>query len=283
MNLRDTIERFLGRTPPARVAVLRLEGAIGMGGSRGLSLARLAGPLEAAFKAEDYAAVALILNSPGGSAAQSALIGSRIRALADEHKKPVYAYVEDVAASGGYWLACAADEIMADANSVVGSIGVIAAGFGFAEAIARLGVERRLYTAGRNKSLLDPFVPAKQEDIDRLKALQAEIHANFIAWVRNRRGTRLAGDDATLFEGAFWTGAQAKQLGLIDALGDARSDLRRRFGDKVRFRRFGARDGALRRWIGLAQGNPFGAGAAAWPQEALEALETRALWARYGL
>ena len=281
MNLRDTIERFLGRTPPARVAVLRLEGAIGMGGSRGLSLARLAGPLEAAFKAEDCAAVALILNSPGGSAAQSALIGSRIRALADEHKKPVYAYVEDVAASGGYWLACAADEIMADANSVVGSIGVIAAGFGFAEAIARLGVERRLYTAGRNKSLLDPFVPAKQEDIDRLKALQAEIHANFIAWVRNRRGTRLAGDDATLFEGAFWTGAQAKQLGLIDALGDARSDLRRRFGDKVRFRRFGARDGALRRWIGLAQGNPFGA--AAWLQEALEALETRALWARYGL
>ncbi len=281
MNLRDTLERFLGRTPPARVAVLRLEGAIGMGGSRGLSLARLAGPLEAAFKAEDCAAVALILNSPGGSAAQSALIGNRIRALADEHKKPVYAYVEDVAASGGYWLACAADEIMADANSVVGSIGVIAAGFGFAEAIARLGVERRLYTAGRNKSLLDPFVPAKQEDIDRLKALQAEIHANFIAWVRDRRGTRLAGDDATLFEGAFWTGAQAKQLGLIDALGDARSDLRRRFGDKVRFRRFGARDGALRRWIGLAQGNPFGA--AAWPQEALEALETRALWARYGL
>ncbi len=281
MNLRDTIERFLGRTPPARVAVLRLEGAIGMGGSRGLSLARLAGPLEAAFKAEDCAAVALILNSPGGSAAQSALIGNRIRALADEHKKPVYAYVEDVAASGGYWLACAADEIMADANSVVGSIGVIAAGFGFAEAIARLGVERRLYTAGRNKSLLDPFMPAKQEDIDRLKALQAEIHANFIAWVRDRRGTRLAGDDATLFEGAFWTGAQAKQLGLIDALGDARSDLRRRFGDKVRFRRFGARDGALRRWIGLAQGNPFGA--AAWPQEALEALETRALWARYGL
>ena len=284
MNLRDTIERFLGRTPPARVAVLRLEGAIGMGGARGLSLARLAGPLEAAFKAEDCAAVALILNSPGGSAAQSALIGSRIRALADEYKKPVYAYVEDVAASGGYWLACAADEIVADANSVVGSIGVIAAGFGFAEAIARLGVERRLYTAGHEKSLLDPFLPAKQEDIDRLKALQADIHANFIAWVRNRRGSRLAGDDATLFEGAFWTGAQAKQLGLIDALGDARSDLRRRFGDKVRYRRFGARDGALRRWIGLAQGGPsFNPEAAAWPQQALEALETRSLWARYGL
>ena len=280
MNLRDTIERFVGRTPPARVAVLRLEGAIGMGGSRGLSLARLAGPLEAAFKAEDCAAVALILNSPGGSAAQSALIGSRIRALADEHKKPVLAYVEDVAASGGYWLACAADEIVADANSVVGSIGVIAAGFGFAEAIARLGVERRLYTAGHEKSLLDPFLPAKQEDIDRLKALQADIHANFIAWVRNRRGSRLAGDDATLFEGAFWTGAQAKQLGLIDALGDARSDLRRRFSDKVRFRRFGSRDGALRRWIGLAQG---GTEANAWPQQALETLETRALWARYGL
>ncbi len=283
MNLRDTLERFVGRTPPARVAVLRLEGAIGMGGSRGLSLARLAGPLEAAFKAEDCAAVALILNSPGGSAAQSALIGNRIRALADEHKKPVYAYVEDVAASGGYWLACAADEIVADANSVVGSIGVIAAGFGFAEAIARLGVERRLYTAGRNKSLLDPFVPAKQEDIDRLQALQAEIHANFVAWVRNRRGSRLAGDDTTLFEGAFWTGTQAKQLGLVDAIGDARSDLRRRFGEHVRYRRFGARDGALRRWIGLAQNASFGANADAWPQQALETLETRALWARYGL
>ncbi|MCA3262664.1 MAG: S49 family peptidase [Telmatospirillum sp.] len=283
MNLRDTLERFVGRTPPARVAVLRLEGAIGMGGARGLSLARLAGPLEAAFKAEDCAAVALILNSPGGSAAQSALIGNRIRALADEHKKPVYAYVEDVAASGGYWLACAADEIVADANSVVGSIGVIAAGFGFAEAIARLGVERRLYTAGHAKSLLDPFLPAKQEDVDRLKALQAEIHANFIAWVRNRRGTRLAGDDATLFEGAFWTGAQAKQLGLVDALGDARSDLRRRFGEKVRYRRFGARDSALRRWIGLAQSASFGTENAAWPQQALEALETRSLWARYGL
>lgn len=283
MNIRDALERFVGRTPPARVAVLRLEGAIGMGGARGLSLARLAGPLEAAFKAEDCAAVALILNSPGGSAAQSALIGNRIRALADEHKKPVYAYVEDVAASGGYWLACAADEIVADANSVVGSIGVIAAGFGFAEAIARLGVERRLYTAGRNKSLLDPFVPAKQEDIDRLKALQAEIHANFIAWVQSRRGTRLAGDDATLFEGAFWTGAQAKQLGLVDALGDARSDLRRRFGEHVRYRRFGARDGVLRRWIGLAQNASLGATADAWPQQALETLETRALWARYGL
>ena len=280
MNLRDTLDRFVGRTPPARVAVLRLEGAIGMGGSRGLSLARLAGPLEAAFKAEDCAAVAFILNSPGGSAAQSALIGSRIRALADEHKKPVYAYVEDVAASGGYWLACAADEIVADANSIVGSIGVIAAGFGFAEAIARLGVERRLYTAGRNKSLLDPFVPAKQEDIDRLKALQAEIHANFIAWVRNRRASRLAGDDATLFEGAFWTGAQAKQLGLIDALGDARSDLRRRFGEHVRYRRFGPRDGALRRLIGLAQASTE---ASAWPQQALDTLEARALWARYGL
>jgi len=283
MNLRDALERFAGRTPPPRVAVLRLEGAIGMGGSRGLSLARLAAPLEAAFKAEDCTAVALILNSPGGSAAQSALIGGRIRALADEHKKPVYAYVEDVAASGGYWLACAADEIVADANSVVGSIGVIAAGFGFAEAIARLGVERRLYTAGRDKSLLDPFVPASQEDIDRLKALQAEIHANFIAWVRSRRASRLAGDDATLFEGAFWTGTQAKQLGLVDALGDARSDLRRRFGGKVRYRRFGARDGALRRWIGLAQNASLDADSAAWPQQALEALETRSLWARYGL
>jgi serine protease SohB len=245
-------------------------------------MARLARPLERAFTAKDCAAVALVINSPGGSAAQSALIANRIRTLADENKKPVFAYVEDVAASGGYWLACAADEIFADENSIVGSIGVIASSFGFEDAIRRLGVQRRLYTAGARKSLLDPFGPEKAEDVARLKHLQGEIHANFIAWVRKRRGAKLAGDDAALFEGDFWTGTQALTLGLIDAIGEPRSDLRKRYGEKVRYRGIGTQGRSLRRMIGLA-GAEAGGGAGAWPQEALDALEARLLFARFGL
>jgi serine protease SohB len=282
MNLRDSLERLIGREPAPRVAVLRLEGAIGVGGPRSLSLARLAGPLLRAFEDKNCAAVALIVNSPGGSAAQSALIGSRIRQLADENSKPVYAYVEDAAASGGYWIACAADEIVAERNSIVGSIGVIAASFGFEDALRRLGIQRRLYTAGAQKSLLDPFGPEKPDDVQRLKDLQAEIHANFIAWVNTRRGAKLKGDDATLFEGAFWTGAKALELGLVDSLGDARSDLRRRFGDKVRLRAIGTSTRSLRGLLGLgaALDAPL---ATPWPEVALQSLEARTLWARYGL
>lgn len=277
-NLRDSLERLVGREPAPRVALLRLEGTIGTGGTRGLSIARLAAPLARAFEDKDCAAVALAINSPGGSAAQSALIGSRIRQLADENKKPVYAYVEDVAASGGYWIACAADQIVAERNSIVGSIGVIAASFGFEDALRRLGIQRRLYTAGAKKSLLDPFGPEKPDDVQRLKDLQGEIHANFIAWVNARRGARLAGDGATLFDGAFWTGAGALELGLVDALGDARSDLRRRFGDKVRIRAIGTRTRSLRGLLGLQA-----AGDAPWSESALQSLEARVLWARYGL
>ncbi len=282
MDLRQSLERLIGREPAPRVAVLRLEGAIGVGGQRSLSLARLAGPLLRAFEDKSCAAVALIVNSPGGSPAQSALIGSRIRQLADENEKPVYAYVEDAAASGGYWIACAADEIVAERNSIVGSIGVIAASFGFEDALRRLGIQRRLYTAGAQKSLLDPFCPEKPDDVRRLKDLQAEIHANFIAWVNARRGAKLKGDDTTLFEGAFWTGAKALELGLVDSLGDARSDLRRRFGDKVRLRAIGTRTRSLRGLLGLeaALDAPF---AASWPDAALQSLEARTLWARYGL
>jgi len=277
-NLRDSLERLVGREPAPRVALLRLEGTIGTGSTRGLSIARLAAPLARAFEDKDCAAVALVINSPGGSPAQSALIGSRIRRLADENKKPVYAYVEDAAASGGYWIACAADEIVAERNSIVGSIGVIAASFGFEDALRRLGIQRRLYTAGARKSLLDPFGPEKPDDVRRLKDLQAEIHANFIAWVNERRGAKLAGHGATLFDGAFWTGAAALDLGLVDALGDARSDLRRRFGDKVRIRSVGTRARSLRGLLGLEA-----AADAPWPESALQSLEARALWARYGL
>ncbi len=277
MDLRASLERLVGRTPTPSVAVLRLQGPIGMGGRRGLSIERLAPALERAFGMSGISAVALVINSPGGSPAQSALIGARIRALAEEKKLPVYAYVEDVAASGGYWLACAADEIVADANSIVGSIGVIAASFGFEDLMRRLGVRRRLYTAGTRKSLLDPFGPEKPEDVERLRALQDEIHGNFRDWVRARRGKHLTGDPETLFTGEFWTGTRAKALGLIDALGDARSDLRRRFGEKVRFRGVPVQGRSLRSLLGLSRGGDF------WSDDLVDSLETRALWARYGL
>jgi signal peptide peptidase SppA len=277
MDIRATLEKLVGRTPTPSVAVLRLQGPIGTGGRRGLSIERLALPLERAFSMTGISAVALVINSPGGSPAQSALIGSRIRALAEEKKLPVYAYVEDVAASGGYWLACAADEIVADANSIVGSIGVIAASFGFEDLMRRLGVQRRLYTAGSRKSMLDPFGPEKEEDVARLRALQDEIHANFRDWVSARRGARLAADREILFTGEFWTGTKAKALGLIDALGDARSDLRRRFGEKVRFRGVPVQGRSLRSLLGLSSAD------ADWPDEMMDSLETRALRARYGL
>ncbi len=277
MDLRASLEKLVGRTPTPSVAVLRLQGPIGTGGRRGLSIERLALPLERAFSMTGISAVALVINSPGGSPAQSALIGARIRALAEEKKLPVYAYVEDVAASGGYWLACAADEIVADANSIVGSIGVIAASFGFEDLMRRLGVQRRLYTAGSRKSMLDPFGPEKEEDVARLRALQDEIHANFRDWVSARRGARLAADREMLFTGEFWTGTKAKALGLVDALGDARSDLRRRFGEKVRFRGVPVQGRSLRSLLGLSAAD------AGWPEEMVDSLETRALWARYGL
>jgi serine protease SohB len=277
-RLRPAFDKLLGREPAPVVAVMRLQGAIGIGGRRGLSMERLAGPLERMFKTKGLAAIALVINSPGGAPAQSALIGGRIRALADQEKLPVYAYVEDVAASGGYWIAAAADEIIADANSIVGSIGVISAGFGFPDLLHRIGVERRLHTAGARKSLLDPFGPEKEDDVARLRALQDELHGNFKAWVRARRGVKLKADDTTLFEGEFWTGTKARELGLIDALGDARADLRRRFGDKVRYRGFALQGGGmLRRWLGLANVERDYAG------EALEALEARASYARFGL
>lgn len=273
-RLRSALDNLLGREPAPLVAVMRLQGPIGIGGRRGLSMERLAAPLERMFKTKGLKAVALVINSPGGSPAQSALIGARIRALADQEKLPVYAYVEDVAASGGYWIAAAADEIVADANSIVGSIGVISSGFGFQDLIRRLGVERRLHTAGARKSLLDPFGPEKPEDLERLKSIQNELHGNFKAWVRARRGAKLKADDVTLFEGEFWTGTRALELGLVDALGDARADLRKRFGEKVRYRGYALQSGGfLRRWLGL--GDIAG--------DALDALEARAAYARFGL
>lgn len=275
-----------GDTPV--VPVVRLSGAIGMASPfrPGITFANTARALERAFSVKGAKAVALVINSPGGSPAQSHLVYRRIRALAQEKELPVIAFVEDVAASGGYMLACAADEIVADTFSIVGSIGVVSAGFGFPEALARLGVERRVYTAGTRKVMLDPFQPEKPEDVERLKAIQQEIHGAFVGLVKERRGDVLAPDDETLFSGEFWTAAQAQELGLVDAIGDMRSFLRARYGDKLRTPLveskpglFGRRSPGVMGTMGGLAGEA-GAGAA---QALISAAEERALWARFGL
>ncbi len=209
---------------------------------------------------------------------QSALIAGRVRALSAETKKPVVAFVEDVAASGGYWLACAADEIVADPASVVGSIGVVAGGFGFDRAIERVGVDRRLYTSGTSKAMLDPFVPERREDVERLKAMLSDVHGQFIAMVKDRRGSKLKGDEADLFSGAFWPASRGLELGLVDRLGDLRSTMRERYGEDVVLKLIGRPRSWL--WGGLRGQGPAGL---VDPTAALAALEDRALWSRYGL
>jgi serine protease SohB len=266
---------FLSRPP--RVALLRLAGLIAARGGGlappGLSAAGLAPLIERAFGLKRLAGVVLVVNSPGGSPVQSSLIAQHIRRLAEEKKIPVIACVEDAAASGGYWLACAADEIVVDPASIVGSIGVISAGFGLAEAMRRLGIERRLRTAGAEKSFLDPFRPENPADVARLEALLAELHEIFRAWVRTRRAGRLKAPEEELFTGRFWTGQQAVALGLADRLGEAGAEIRARFGEK-------------------AQVIPIGQRRPPWPLRLLPGLsadalvaaaEERAAWARLGL
>ena len=253
---------------PPLVNVIRLQGAIGMG-SRGLSDAALAPLIERAFTRGKPVAVALQINSPGGSAVQSSLIAARIRRLADEKKLPVHAFVEDMAASGGYWLSTAADQIWVDASSLIGSIGVIFASFGFPELMARHGVERRVITAGRSKSFADPFLPQRPEDVDRMRALQTPIHEAFIAQVRARRGTKLAEGD--LFNADIWTGTQAVDLGLVDGLGHLVPKMKALYGDKVRLVSHGQRRSLLNR-LGLNLA-----------EDALQLVKERALWAHYGL
>ncbi len=263
------------------VAVVRLSGAIGAVSPfrAGLSLTALAPTLEEAFSMPSIKAVALVINSPGGSAVQSHLIFKRIRALAAEKKVPVFAFTEDAAASGGYMIAAAADEIFADPSSIVGSIGVVASGFGFDRLIERFGIERRVYTAGEEKAMLDPFQPERPEDVDRLKRMQALVHAHFIALVKDRRGMRLKGDDATLFTGAFWAGAEALELGLVDGIGDIRGVMRERFGDKVKLRLVERSKGF---GLGRLIGKPFPSSAVD-PAAFIGAVEDRALWSRFGL
>ncbi len=277
----------LDRNP--RVAVVRLSGVIGAaGGLRpGLTLSAVAGQLEQAFTMGRVEAVALAINSPGGSPVQSKLIHDRVRALSEEHGKPVFAFCEDVAASGGYMLALSADEIFADPSSIIGSIGVISAGFGFPALIEKLGIERRVHTSGENKGMLDPFQPEDAEDVARLEAIQRDVHETFKDMVKSRRGDRLKGDEAEMFTGQFWVGQKAVNLGLIDGLSDIRATMRKRFGSKVKLRVVSPERGFFGQpkpdsTAGLGEGAGLGE---IWgaPGKALAWLEARSLWNRFGL
>jgi serine protease SohB len=267
------------------IPVVRLSGAIG--GSTplrpGLALATVAKTLDRAFAVSKARAVALVINSPGGSPSQSHLIFRRIRQLAEEKKIPVIAFIEDVGASGGYMLACAADEIICDDYSIVGSIGVVGGSFGFPKLLEKLGVERRLYTSGDRKAMLDPFQEENPEDVKRIKALQKDIHAHFIALVKASRGARLKGDDKTLFSGEFWIAQAAIDMGLADGLGELRSTLRQRYGDKVRTPLISAERSFFGRkmpGVGLVDALTNRPGFA---DDLISSLEARALWSRYGL
>jgi len=271
----------------ATVPVVRLSGVIGAVTPLrpGMTLAGVAKMLERAFATRNAKAVALVINSPGGSPVQSRQIYLRIRQLAAEKKLPVLVFVEDVAASGGYMLACAGDEIFCDPSSILGSIGVVGGSFGFQELIRKIGVERRLYTAGEHKAMLDPFLPENPDDVARVKALQREIHAIFIALVKRSRGTRLKGAEDVLFSGEYWAGETSVSFGLADAIGDIRSTLRARYGDKVQTPVIAPPTGLLAGLMGRKSGAGTAApqdGLAGLPDELISALETRAIWAKFG-
>lgn len=269
-KVKTLLYKYTPMRPKARVNFVRLEGVISSS-KKHLSLEKLNEVLEEAFEGSpDY--VALLINSPGGSPVQSALIGNRIRQLAKEHEVTVLAYVEDVAASGGYWLACAADEIIAQDASIVGSIGVISGGFGFTEAMKKIGVERRLYTAGENKSFLDPFSEAKEDDIERLKTLQLDIHETFKTWVKSRRGDKIKGEGH--FTGEFWTGAKALELGIIDKVSDFYSDMEARFGEDFKLKEKEIDSGfSLMKLVGLST----------IAKDVVDDLETKGMRAKFGL
>jgi len=281
MRIRDQlhIDRLWSRAPV--VAVLRFEGVIMSRPRRGgVSLASHAAAIERAFRVSNLVAVAVVVNSPGGSPVQSALLFRRIRELAEEKHVPVIAFAEDVAASGGYWLALAGDEIFSEETSILGSIGVISAGFGFTQLIERLGVERRLHTAGERKSLLDPFLPENPSDVERLTELQKDIHRAFREHVQRRRAGKIDSTDESLFNGDVLTGRMALNRGLVDGIGELRGVMRARYGDTVKLRPFAAE---RRRWpfrgrLPFTAGEPVAAVAdfADW-------IEARRLWARFGL
>lgn len=287
MVLRSTfrfVRRALGLKRRPRVAALRLSGTIGSRiGRSGLQLDELEPQLNAAFTLTRSRAVALVINSPGGAPAQTNLIAARIRALAAEHDREVLAFVEDVAASGGYWLAMSADRIYADRSSIIGSIGVVSGGFGFPEALDRVGIERRLHTAGERKVILDPFLPERPEDVAYLCGILSSLHEAFKDAVRDRRAGRLRGSEDELFSGAFWTATDALERGLIDGVGHMHAVLRERFGDEVEIVPIRRRQPLFGRMMRIsAAGRSEGAAVAA-VTGAIAAIEERVLWSRYGL
>ncbi len=270
--------------PKPKVAVVRLFGVIADGGGGGrkptISYHRFASIIEDAFDADNLQAVALVINSPGGSPAQSELIGKHIRRLAEEKEMPVIGFVEDVAASGGYWLACAADEIYAAETSIIGSIGVISASFGLKELTERHGIERRVHTSGKEKSFLDPFLEEKPADVKRLKILQRDMHDSFINWVKSRRGDKLSGEDKELFEGGFWLAGQALSYGIIDGIGDIKTTMMAQYGEDIKFVEFGPDKGLL---SGLLSAEMKLSAPVIGVDEILESIENKAIWGRYGL
>ena len=269
------IRLFIKKKPV--VPVLRFDGVIGTGGGIGkgrINAENLESNIKKAFAENKPSAIAIIINSPGGSPVQSSLIYQRVRYLADKKDVPILVFIEDVAASGGYWLSCIGDEIFADKSSIVGSIGVISASFGFTEAIEKLGVERRVYTTGKSKGSLDPFKPEKPEDVKMLKNIMIDTQKAFNDLVNNRRGKKLKDDD-TIFTGAFWSGEQALELGLIDGIGEIRSVLRDRFGSKVRLKYITKKKGFI---SGILQSS-----LSPLVKNAINEIENNIHWKRFGL
>lgn len=267
------------QNPATLVNVLPLHGAIGESSrfSEALNMEGLEDKISAAFEGYNLKAVALEINSPGGSPVQSELIMRRIRALSEEKEIPVFAFAQDVAASGGYMLSLAGEEIYAHQASIVGSIGVIMAGFGFNKAIEKVGVERRVYTAGESKSTLDPFMPENKDDVAHVKDLQKDIHTFFKDMVKERREDKLKGTQKVMFSGKFWTGSEALKMGLIDGIGDIRSVCREKFGDKVKFQRMEKEKSFIKGLLGLS------ARRSSVADDIARTLETKALWSRFGL
>jgi signal peptide peptidase SppA len=268
------LERFWPFPKHPIVPLVRLSGVIGsLPGRGGMTLASVNGILEAAFRHKHADTVAIVVNSPGGSPVQSALIGEKIRSLAERKRKRVLTFAEDVAASGGYWLLCAGDEVFAHRCSLVGSIGVVSAGFGFVDAIDKLGIERRVRTRGERKAMLDPFRPQTPEDLQLLDEIQGDVHQAFIDHVRSRRAGKLAGPDEEIFSGRVWLGERGKALGLVDQLGTPETVLRARFGDKLRIKTYGQRRSWLQRRLGIDHASGL----------ILGAVEERLAFGRYGL
>ena len=284
--MKKAIQKLISKLPieslanPAPVvAVLPLEGVIGTSGrfNNAINLANLEDKIKSAFDVYNVKAVALVINSPGGSPVQSELIVMRIRELSAEKEIPVYAFAQDVAASGGYMLALAGEEIYAHQASIVGSIGVINSGFGYPAALEKLGIERRVYTAGESKSLLDPFKPEVEKDVKMLKNLLKEIHDFFKSFVKEARGDRLKGVQKTIFSGQVWNGEEAAKMGLIDGVGDMRSVMKEKLGDDVKFKCIKQEKSFLKGMLGMRTQNSSIA------EDAIKTLETRSEWARFGL